>query len=68
MDNQKLEDIEVAVAHQEQQSQDLNEVVIDLGKQIELLNLRLDKALGKIELLEGGEHSEATPIDRPPHW
>lgn len=68
MDNKKLEDIEVAVAHQEQQSQDLNEVVIDLGKQIELLNLRLDKALGKIELLEGGEHSEGTPIDRPPHW
>ncbi len=64
--NDKLENIEITLAHHEQQLQDLNDVITDQWKQIELLNRRLDKALGKIEQLESGQDVDV-PVDRPPH-
>ena len=69
MDKKKLENIEVTLAHQEQQINDLNEVITDQWQQIKQLNARLDKALGKIEKLENAEQGEGgVPVDRPPHW
>ncbi len=69
MDNEKLENIEIALTHHEKQIQDLNDVITDQWKHIELLNRRLDKALGKIEQLEENtDASGAAPVDRPPHY
>ncbi len=68
MDNEKSENIEITLAHHEQQLIDLNDVITDQWKHIELLNRRLDKALGKIEDLENPDKSGSAPVDRPPHY
>ncbi len=70
MDHEKLENIEITLAHHEQQINDLNDVITDQWKHIELLNRRLDKALGKIENLESAPSSNSSiaPVDRPPHY
>lgn len=78
MDMQKLIEIETTLAHQDQQITDLNAVITDQWKDIDRLKRLLDKAMAKIERLEGGagdvgEGDSMSLIDRarqdiPPHY
>ncbi|PCI99490.1 MAG: slyX family protein [Alphaproteobacteria bacterium] len=76
MNEDKLQEIEIALAYQDQQLQELNTVITDQWKQMELLKARLDKALSKIDRLEGGGDDgdaslssiERAAQDRPPHY
>ena len=66
MSNKKLEDIEITLTHQEQQIAELNDIITDQWKQIEFLNIRLNKVLSKIDLLENGGGD--VKVDKPPHY
>lgn len=78
MDIEKLIEIETTLAHQDQQITDLNAVITDQWKDIDRLKRMLDKAMAKIERLEGGagdgvESDSMSLIDRarqdiPPHY
>ncbi len=76
MNNDKLENIEIMIAHQEQQISELNDVITDQWTQIELLKRRLSKVLSKIDRLESGNNSgddnlsslEKAALERPPHY
>ncbi len=76
MDNNKLENIEVILAHQEQQINELNEVITEQWAQIELLKKRIKKVLLKIERLENSDQInedglssiEKSATERPPHY
>lgn len=72
MDEDKLQEIEIALAHQDQQIQELNNVMTDQWKQIEALRVRLDRALSKIDCLEGGGDGEIAAFsaaqEKPPHF
>lgn len=60
-------EIEAALAHQEQQIQDLSEIVIEQGKDIEKLKAYIEKLEGKIEELEDGADAPAANV-KPPHY
>lgn len=76
MNEEKLQTIEITIAHHEQQLQELNDVITDQWKQMDVLNRRLDKALSKIERMEsGGEDGdsalssiERAAQEKPPHY
>lgn len=52
MNDDKIIDIETALAHHEQQITEMSEVITDQWKMIDALKSRLDKLLAKIERLE----------------
>ncbi len=54
MNEEKIIEIETALAHHEQQINEMSEVITDQWKMIDALKRSLDKALAKIERLEGG--------------
>ena len=60
--------IEEALAHQEQQIQDLSDIVIEQGKDIDALKKYIAKLEGKIEVLEDGSGAEAPANEKPPHY
>lgn len=63
--DEKLTEIEMTLAHQEQTIQELSDIVTSQWKEIETLKRRLDKTLAKIEQLEEGD----TPANqKPPHY
>lgn len=76
MTDQKLHAIESVLAHQEEQIQDLNDVVIQQSKDIELLRKQVSKLYDKINMMddsstqEGGDLStaERAARDKPPHY
>ncbi len=53
----KIIDIEITLAHHEQQIAEMSEVITDQWKMIDALKYRLEKALAKIEQIEGGDDS-----------
>ena len=54
MNEEKIIEIETAIAHHEQQLTEMSEVITDQWKMIDALKRALDKANAKIERLEGG--------------
>lgn len=77
MSEDRITDLEITIAHHEQQLQDLSDVVTDQWKQIELLKRRLDKALSKIDQMQNdtGDNSESglssiekAALEIPPHY
>ena len=75
----KIIDIEIMLAHHEQQITEMNEVITDQWKTIDALKRSLDKALAKIERLEGGDNDgeqgtealsgiEFARQNTPPHY
>lgn len=75
---ERLEKLEIMLAYQDQQLQELNEVVIAQGDHIAVLKKRVEKANSKItelELTSGDTKddsamtvSEIAARDKPPHY
>ncbi len=77
MSDNKLENIEEALAHQEKQIRDLSDMVTAQWDQIDILKARLKKMQGKVEELEDslpeGDNkdlsvTEQAARDKPPHY
>jgi SlyX protein len=73
----KLQQIETALAHQDQQIQDLSEMVNRQWKEIEFLKRQLDKAQEKLSAFESSSAqseastmsvAEAAALEKPPHY
>jgi len=65
-DADRIADLEVHIAHQDQTIEDLNAVVLRQGEDITRLTRRLDKMLSQIQALEdAAEGPENRP---PPHY
>ena len=78
MTDSKFEKIEMALAHQDLQIQDMSEMINAQWKQIEMLKRQLDMAQSKLSALEssasdslqeaGLSVSEIAARDKPPHY
>lgn len=77
MTEEKLNVIEELIAHQENQIQDLSDMVVKQGDEIEALKSHLTKLEGKIGLLEetagsgegeGLSVTEIAAMNKPPHY
>ncbi len=76
MNDDKLQKIEITLAHQDQQIQDLSEMINAQWKEIERLKLLLIKTQDKILELEAssdndGKQASVTEIaasEKPPHY
>lgn len=74
----KIEQIEIALAHQDRQIQDLSDMITRQWAEIDRLRLELDRALAKLQAQEGGaaagdgtEHlsvAEMAALEKPPHY
>lgn len=65
--NEDLERLEIKISYLESQNAELNDVIIDQGKSIVLLEKRIEFLEKKVEdLIE--ESGEARPNRRPPHY
>ena len=78
MTPEKTEEIEMLLAHQERQIQDLSDMIALQGKEIAALKTRLDRTQNKLLDIEhaGGEVvqsenlsvTEQAARDKPPHY
>lgn len=75
MNEDRFNAIETALAHQDQQIQDLNEVINRQWREIEALKRLLEKAEAKLSSIsnEGDPHaglsvSEIAAMEKPPHY
>ncbi len=77
MMDDKIIELEMTLAHQDQQITELNDVVTEQWKHIEVLRTRLDKALAKLDQIGQGREDGAADglssidraaLDRPPHY
>lgn len=66
MTEEKINTIEETLAHQEQQINDLSDMLIAQGREIEMLQQEIMKLQGKIENMDEGEAQPAN--QRPPHY
>jgi uncharacterized coiled-coil protein SlyX len=78
MDNDRLNRIEIALAHQTQQIEDLSEMTFSQGKEIERLKRQLDMTKQQIADIETGTKDakseiglsgiEIAALNKPPHY
>jgi SlyX protein len=76
MTEERLADIEIKLAHQDQQIAGLNDAVLRQGREIELLNAKLRRAEERLQdvsqsLEDNGKPlspSEIAARDKPPHY
>ena len=78
MTPEKIEEIEMLLAHQERQIQDLSDMITLQGKEIAALKTRLDRTQKKLVDMEevggGAGQSEGLSVteqaarDKPPHY
>lgn len=66
MTEEKLNAIEETLAHQEQQIQDLSDMVVTQGREMDTLRKEILKLQGKIENMDEGEQQPAN--QKPPHY
>ena len=66
MTDKKFEKIEMVLAHQDRQIQDMSEMINAQWKQIEMLKRRLDMAQSKLSVLESSAGDSSR--DKPPHY
>ena len=65
--NDDIERLEIKISYLESQNAELNDVIIDQGKSIVLLEKRIEFLEKKVDdLIE--ESGEARPNRRPPHY
>ena len=65
--NEELERLEIKISYLESQNAELNDVVIEQGKSITILEKRIELLEKKVEdLIE--ESGEARPNRKPPHY
>ena len=63
MSEEKINKIEETLAHQEQQINDLSDMLIAQGREIDMLKKQVSKLEGKIENIEDGD--TPPPIKNP---
>lgn len=77
MTEQKLNQIEEHIAHQDQQIQDLSDMIIHQGKDIDRLKKHISKLESKIHVIEdssaegdnsGASISDVAAREKPPHY
>lgn len=78
MDNNRLDNIEMALAHQAQQIEDLSDMTFRQGQEIERLKRQLDLAKQQLADLESGakdaksevglSNMEVAILNKPPHY
>lgn len=78
MTDEKITQLEITLAHHEQQIQDLNEMINRQWKEIDILKRRLDKATSQLaEMNTGNTESDASEpmtvseiaaAEKPPHY
>lgn len=77
MSQDKIQEIEMLLAHQERQIQDLSDMIALQGKEISMLKTRLDRTQKKLVEMEAGggadqgeslSVSEQAARDKPPHY
>ena len=78
MDNRRLDDIEIALAHQAKQIEDLSEMTFLQGKEIERLKGQLEMTKQQLSDLESGakdaksevglSNLEVAILNKPPHY
>jgi SlyX protein len=68
MSENRLNDIETALAHQDNIIADLSDIINDQWKEIESLKRKLSETNDKIQDIEnlGGDNNQANV--KPPHW
>lgn len=62
----RIEQLEMTVAHLDQAIEDLNAVILAQRDEIERMTRRLNKMHGRMEELE--EFMPAPEAKKPPHW
>ncbi len=67
MCEERLNDLEIKVANQDQQIQELSEVLSAQYDKIDMLEARLNRLHSKVDEGGGGSGQE-TPVDKPPHY
>ena len=67
---ERLNEVEIMLVHQEQQIQDLSEVIEKQWKEIDALKAKLRMTEGKIEELELSAQGQGGPAadQKPPHY
>ena len=75
MTDEKLEQIEITLAHQDRQIQDMSDMIIAQGKEIDRLKQHIVKTEAKLQdyIDSANEDSGLTPTeiaarDKPPHY
>lgn len=68
MDDARLIDIEIKLAHQEQAMAELNQVLVDQQAQLTLLGQRYEVLIEKLQSLSQSESGVSTDDERPPHY
>ena len=74
MSENRLENLEIILAHQEQQMQDMSEMITAQWKEIDRLKAKITRLEGKIEETEKGNEetslstTELAAMNKPPHY
>jgi len=68
MSDERLNDIETTLAHQDKTIADLSDVINDQWKQIEALKRKLLETNNKIDELESNAGANDQANVKPPHW
>ena len=66
-DSDRLDELEIIVAHQAHTIEDLNETVIRQGREIERLERLVEAVVKRFQALEE-QVSPEVPVTKPPHW
>jgi SlyX protein len=66
-DSDRLDELEIIVAHQAHTIEDLNETVIRQGREIERLERLVEALVRRFQTLEE-QVSPDVPVTKPPHW
>jgi SlyX protein len=62
--NQRLNELEIRVAHQDKMIADLNDMITAQWKKIEILERQLRRLDEEVQSLD----QEAPPVQKPPHY
>jgi SlyX protein len=66
-DSDRLDELEIIVAHQAHTIEDLNETVIRQGREIDRLERLVEALVRRFQTLEE-QVSPDVPVTKPPHW
>ncbi len=65
---QRLDDLEAHIAHQDSTIEDLNEVSIEQWKEIKTLTEKITRLEAKIQAAQEATETVSTPEPPPPHY
>lgn len=67
VDDERVEELEILAAHQARTLEELNEVIVRQGSEIERLGRILEALVKRFQAVEERVQQD-TPVDKPPHW